>query len=184
MVSRGDATPEIAARSAMCQARPSATRPATRNAGIDVLRGWAVLSVILLHLNLRIPFAGSALGRSLPQPLSRLLFWSGHWAVMVFFVISGFLITWTSEARWGALRAVNVAAFYRIRFARIAPMLALFVLAQSLLQAMGVSGFTDPKPAASLATTVFSVLTFRLNLLEAQVGYLPGAWDVLWSLCV
>ena len=28
------------------------------------------------------------------------------------------------------------------------------------------------------------MLTFRLNWLEAKIGYLPGAWDVLWSLCV
>jgi len=159
-------------------------RTATRNGGIDVLRGWAVLSVILLHLNIRIPFADSTLGRSFPMPLSRLLFWSGYWAVMVFFVVSGFLITWMTESRWGALSRVDIRAFYRVRFARIAPMLALFVLVQSVLQLGGVSGFSDPAPAASLVTTVFFVLTFRLNWLEAKVGYLPGAWDVLWSLCV
>lgn len=159
-------------------------RGAARNGGIDVLRGWAVLSVMLLHLNIRVPFGDSPLGRSLSKPLSRLLFWSGSWAVMVFFVISGFLITGMTEARWGALTRVDIRAFYRIRFARIAPMLALFVIVQSFLQCTGVSGFSDPKPAASLATTVFAVLTFHLNWLEAKVGYLPGAWDVLWSLCV
>lgn len=162
----------------------NASRGTTRNGGIDVLRGWAVLSVILLHLNIRIPFDGSSLGRSLPKPFSRLLFWSGYWAVMVFFVISGFLITRMTEVRWGALNRVDVPAFYRIRFARIAPLLALFVIVQSFLQYTRVSGFSDPAPAASLAATVFSVLTFRINWLEAKVGYLPGAWDVLWSLCV
>jgi peptidoglycan/LPS O-acetylase OafA/YrhL len=162
----------------------NAARGTRRNGGIDVLRGWAVLSVILLHLNIRIPFDGSALGRSLSKPLSRLLFFSGYWAVMVFFVISGFLITGMTEARWGALARVDVPAFYRIRFARIAPMLALFVVVQSFLQHTGVSGFSDPAPAASLAATIFSALTFRINWLEAKVGYLPGAWDVLWSLSV
>jgi peptidoglycan/LPS O-acetylase OafA/YrhL len=162
----------------------SASRDTTRNGGIDVLRGWAVLSVMLLHLNIRIPFVGSALGRSLPKPVSRLLFWSGSWAVLVFFVISGFLITTMTEARWGALTRVNLPAFYRIRFARIAPLLSLFVIVQSFLQSARVSGFSDPAPTASLATTLFSVLTFRVNWLEAKVGYLPGAWDVLWSLSV
>ena len=103
--------------------------------------------------------------------------------MMVFFVISGFLITGMTESRWGALRHVDLLAFYRLRFARIAPLLALFVIVQSFLQYCGVTGFSDPAPAASLTTTVFSVLTFRLNWLEAKVGYLPGAWDVLWSLC-
>ena len=162
----------------------NAARATTRNGGIDLLRGWAVLSVILLHLNIRVPFADSGLGRSFPMPLSRLLFWSGYWAVMVFFVISGFLITSMTESRWGALTRVDIRAFYRVRFARIAPMLALFVIVQSVLQLGSVTGFSDPAPAASLATTVFSVLTFHLNWLEAKVGYLPGAWDVLWSLCV
>jgi peptidoglycan/LPS O-acetylase OafA/YrhL len=162
----------------------SAAAATARNGGIDVLRGWAVLSVVLLHLNIRVPFDGSSLGRSLPKPLYRLLFWSGYPAVMVFFVISGFLITGMTQARWGALARVDVPSFYRIRFARIAPMLALFIVVQSVLQYSGTTGFSDPAPAASLARTVFSALTFHLNWLEARVGYLPGAWDVLWSLCV
>ena len=155
-----------------------------RNGAIDVIRGWAVLSVVLLHLNIRVPFDGCWLGRGLPKPLYRLLFWSGYPAVIVFFVISGFLITTMSEARWGELIRVDVPAFYRIRFARIAPALALFVLVQSGLQIAGVEGFSDARPSASLGATLFSVVTFHLNWLEAKVGYLPGAWDVLWSLCV
>lgn len=143
-----------------------------------------MLSVILLHLNIRVPFAACSLGLNLPAPLVKLLFWSGYYGVMVFFVISGFLITSMSETRWGALHRISVASFYRIRFARIAPALALFVVTQSLLQVAGVDGFSDPQPAASLTATLLAVLTFHLNWLEAKVGYLPGAWDVLWSLCV
>src|SRR6478736_1471867 len=159
-------------------------RGVRRNGAIDVLRGWAVLSVILLHLNIRVPFDGCALGRALPNSSYKLLFWSGYPAVMVFFVISGFLITTVSEARWGELVRIDVRRFYRIRFARIAPTLALFVLVQSLLQVAGVAGFAESRPSASLAATVFSALTFHLNWLEAKMGYLPGAWDVLWSLSV
>ena len=155
-----------------------------RSSAVDVIRGWAVLAVILLHLNIRVRFDGCALGRSLPKPLYSLLFWSGYQAVIVFFVISGFLITRTTEARWGALHSIDVKTFYRIRFARIAPALALFVAVQSALQLAQVSGFADEKPAASLPTTLLSVFTFHMNWLEARVGYLPGAWDVLWSLCI
>jgi len=143
-----------------------------------------VSSVVLLHLNIRVPFAGGSLGRNLPTALSKVLFWSGYYGVMVFFVISGFLITSMSESRWGAFHGVRLGTFYRIRFARIAPALALFVATQSLLQIAAIDGFSDPKPAASLSATIFSVLTFHMNWLEAKVGYLPGAWDVLWSLCV
>jgi len=89
-----------------------------------------------------------------------------------------------SESRWGAFHGIRLVSFYRIRFARIAPALALFVVTQSLLQVAGVDGFSDPKPAAPLSATIFAVLTFHMNWLEAKVGYLPGAWDVLWSLCI
>lgn len=141
-------------------------------------------AVVLLHLNIRVPFEACALGRSLPRPVVSLLFWSGYPAVIVFFVISGFLITRTVEVRWGAAHNIDVRVFYRLRFARIAPALLLFVAVQSLLQLAAVPGFADEKPAASLLTTIFSVFTFHMNWLEARVGYLPGAWDVLWSLCV
>jgi peptidoglycan/LPS O-acetylase OafA/YrhL len=158
--------------------------PPTRNPTIDALRGSAVLAVVLLHLNIRVPFASSEWGQWLPKPLSKLLFWSGYPAVMVFFVISGFLITQNSQARWGDFRRIEIGKFYRLRFARIAPAFVLFAFVQSLLQSARVPGFYDEKPVASLAVTLFYAFTFRLNWLEAQLGYLPGAWDVLWSLCI
>ena len=162
----------------------SDSRNEQRNSAIDVLRGWAVLVVILLHLNIRVHFDDCALGKWLPKPLFSFLFWSGYQGVIVFFVVSGFLITRRSIARWGTLDRVALGPFYRLRFARIAPMLALFVLVQSLLQSAHVTGFSDEHPAASLPRSIFAAFTFHLNWLEAKVGYLPGAWDVLWSLSV
>ena len=155
-----------------------------RNPTIDALRGAAVLAVVLLHLNIRLPFSSSEWAQWLPKPLSKLLFWSGYPAVIVFFVISGFLITQNSQARWGDFRRIQIGKFYRLRFARIAPAFVLFAFAQSLLQSARVPGFYDEQPVASLAVTLLHAFTFRLNWLEAQLGYLPGAWDVLWSLCI
>ena len=37
--------------------------------------------------------------------------------MQIFFAVSGFLITSTTLRRWGMLKAVNVAAFYQMRFA-------------------------------------------------------------------
>lgn len=34
------------------------------------------------------------------------------------------------------------------------------------------------------AETLLAALTFHINVLEANRGYLPGSWDVLWSLSV
>lgn len=155
-----------------------------RNSAIDVIRGWAVLVVILLHINIRVHFDESALGQWLSKPLYSLLFWSGYQGVIVFFVVSGFLITRRIIERWGELGRVALGPFYRLRFARIAPMLALFVLVQSLLQSARVTGFSDEHPVATLPRSIFAAFAFHLNWLEAKVGYLPGAWDVLWSLSV
>ncbi len=94
-------------------------RTSVRNPAIDVLRAWAVLAVLALHLNIRVPFNGCALGRSLPKPLYAFLFWSGYPAVIVFFVVSGFLISNMTVERWGALERCDVANFYRRRFARL-----------------------------------------------------------------
>lgn len=155
-----------------------------RNGWIDVVRGWAVLSVVLLHLNIRVPFKDAALGAALPRQLYNALFWSGYYGVIVFFVISGFLITSGILRRSGAAGDVRLRDFYVRRFARIVPCLLLFIAAQSLLQLAHVEPFTSKTSPTSLPATIFSALTFHLNWVEARDGYLPGAWDVLWSLSV
>jgi hypothetical protein len=45
-----------------------------------MLRGVAVLSVILPHINIRIPFSGTFLGSIMPAMLFKILFWSGFYS--------------------------------------------------------------------------------------------------------
>lgn len=165
-------------------ARGSVWTRVPRNGWIDALRGWAVISVVLLHLNIRVPFKNTELGAALGRPLYNLLFFSGYYGVIVFFVISGFLITGGALARWGELKRLRLRDFYVLRFARILPCLLLFIAAQSLLQLADVGPFTSDTSPTSLPATILSALTFHLNWIEARDGYLPGAWDVLWSLSV
>src|SRR5262249_29989384 len=47
-----------------------------------------------------------------------------------------------------------------------------------------VHNFVVPAKAGGLGRALLAALTFHLNLLEAWRGYLPGSWDVLWSLSV
>lgn len=156
-----------------------------RNFKIDLLRGFSILFVILLHLNIRVAFNGTALGEILPQPLYKLLFWSGIYGVEIFFTVSGFLITQTALSRYGTPRDVKPADFYKNRLARIAPLLLLLLAVLSLLDMMGVENYVVKNGSgATLGKALLAALTFSVNWLEMETGYLPGAWDVLWSLSV
>jgi peptidoglycan/LPS O-acetylase OafA/YrhL len=152
--------------------------------GIDLLRGLCILAVVLHHVNLRIHFHQSALGKIIGPAADKVLFWNGYYGVRVFFVISGFLITNWSIKRWGSLRNVSLRQFYLMRFARIVPCLLALLALLAVLDRAGVSRFTINTQHTSLARALFAALTFHVNWLEARTGYLPAAWDVLWSLSV
>jgi peptidoglycan/LPS O-acetylase OafA/YrhL len=152
--------------------------------GVDVLRGLSILSVVLLHTWLRMRFAGFGIGKWLPGWVAYRIFRNGGNGVTVFFAVSGFLITLTSLRRFGMLGRMRPLAFYRIRFARIAPLLLLLLAVLSGLHLVHAEGFRIRSTTATLPRALFAALTFHLNWLEAARGYLPANWDVLWSLSV
>jgi peptidoglycan/LPS O-acetylase OafA/YrhL len=158
--------------------------PVTRFDGVDTLRGLSILAVVLLHAHLRMFFAGHSIEPLMPRWLFEVLFTNGNNGVTVFFAVSGFLITFTSLRRFGSLARMRAATFYRVRFARIAPLLLLTLTILSLLHLMHAEGFRIPSSRGSLSQALFSALTFHLNWLEARRGFLPANWDVLWSLSV
>ncbi|QSI32676.1 acyltransferase family protein [Variovorax sp. RKNM96] len=155
-----------------------------RLAHVDLLRGLLVVFVILLHANLRIPFGPPELAQALGPRLAGILFRSGYYAVIVFFVVSGYLITSASIRRWGDLSQVRPAAFYRLRAARILPSLLLLLVVLGVLHLAGSAWFALDTGKVPLWRAMVAVLGLHLNWLEAQVGYLPGPWGVLWSLSV
>jgi len=104
--------------------------------------------------------------------------------VIAFFVISGFLITRLSIRRWERLPDLNVARFYRLRAARILPCLILLLLVLGVLHLAGAAPFVIAPERASLGEALGAALTFHINWLEGHRGYLPGSWDILWSLSV
>jgi peptidoglycan/LPS O-acetylase OafA/YrhL len=153
--------------------------------GIDLLRGLSIIAVILLHGQIRLYYTYSISIRTLlPSRIFHVLFWQGGNGVTVFFAISGFLITLTSLRRFGSLAAMRPAAFYRIRFARIAPLLILLLVVLSALHLLHVDGFRIKPSCATLPRALFAALTFHVNWYEAVHGYLAANWDVLWSLSI
>ncbi|GAB5551646.1 MAG: acyltransferase [Saprospiraceae bacterium] len=155
-----------------------------RNHGIDVLRGLSILAVILLHLNIRFGYGDSFLRDLFPRQLFNLIFRSGYYGVIVFFTLSGYLITSSILKKWGTLSKIELGKFYWFRFARIMPLLCLLLIVLSTLHLSGISGFVINSERTSLTRAVFAALTFHVNWLEYKVGYLPANWDVLWSISI
>jgi peptidoglycan/LPS O-acetylase OafA/YrhL len=154
-----------------------------RNPGIDLLRGLAILLVILNHTGIRIRLVKTALA-TLPHQLLNDITFNGSEGVYIFFVISGFLIASNSIQRWGKLGAVNVRAFYARRAARILPCLVALVAILSVLHLAHVPDYVIARPQQSLHGAIASAFGLYLNWYEGHTGYLPASWDVLWSLSI
>jgi peptidoglycan/LPS O-acetylase OafA/YrhL len=152
--------------------------------GIDLLRGLAIFFVLMNHVNMRLVLAKVPYREGLPQQIVTPLFWNGQLGVQMFFAVSGFLITSITIKRWGSLSDVSLRGFYLMRFARIAPLLFLLLAVLSVLHFSGFEDFVVSAKTGGLGRALFAALTFHINVLEARRGYLPGNWDVLWSLSV
>src|SRR5580704_2305576 len=152
--------------------------------GVAILRGLAIFFVLMNHVNMRLFLAKIPYTRGLPSQLVSSFVWNGQHGVQMFFAVSGFLITSTSIRRWGSLSRVSMRDFYALRFARIAPLLVLLLAVLCALHAAGLKDFVVSDKTGGLSRALIAALTFHINVLEAHRGYLPGNWDILWSLSV
>jgi peptidoglycan/LPS O-acetylase OafA/YrhL len=155
-----------------------------RNAGIDLLRGLSIVLVVMHHTALRIPLEKGVLADWLPAWFLYGIQYDGFESVFLFFVISGFLITSNSLARWGSLAAIDIGAFYRRRAARILPCLLVLVSTLSVLALAGVPHYTMEQPGQTLPGALSAALGLYLNVYQARTGWLPAGWGVLWSLSI
>ena len=187
-VPAGSALPlriELMTEWSMASARSSeSARSWKRLDGVDLLRGLAIFFVLMNHVNMRLLGAKVPYTKFLPAQLVHLLVWNGQLGVQMFFAVSGFLITSITLRRWGSLSNVNVRDFYLLRFARIAPLLLLLLAILSGLHFANVHNFVVTAKTGGLGRALIAALTFHVNVLEARRGYLPGNWDILWSLSV
>jgi peptidoglycan/LPS O-acetylase OafA/YrhL len=163
---------------------PNSVHSWRRLDGVDLLRGAAIFFVLMNHVNMRLLLGHVPYGQTLPPQVLSTLVWSAQYGVQMFFAVSGFLITSTSLRRWGSPAGVRPREFYLLRFARIAPLLILLLVILAALHRIGLPWFVVPGRMGGLGPALFAALTFHINVLEAHRGYLPGNWDVLWSLSV
>ncbi|HTV87212.1 MAG TPA: acyltransferase [Dyella sp.] len=158
--------------------------PGPRNPGIDLLRGLSILLVLLHHIGLRLPLRHGVLAGYVPLFVLNAINYNGYESVFVFFVISGFLITGNALRRWGGLGRLDARAFYARRFARIVPCLLVLLLVLSVLHGLGVHDYLIQRQGQTLPRALLAALGLHLNWYEGHHGYLPGNWDVLWSLSI
>jgi len=151
---------------------------------IDSLRGISILLVVLYHGDDFFTVQASGFAPLFPTQLTNVLFQSGYYGVTVFFVISGFLITRISLARYGALSAIQPGNFYLFRFGRIAPCLGLTLIVLLSLHFGHVRDFFYDTEKTSLSELLTYTLTFRYNLLFCKNGWGLLPWDILWSLSI
>ena len=164
---------------------PTIAAATPRFDGVDLLRGLSIIAVILLHGQIRLYYTYSiSIQTLLPKRIFHVLFSQGGNGVTVFFAISGFLITLTSLRRFGSLAKMRAKIFYRIRFARIAPLFLLLLAVLSVLDLIHAEGFVINPARETLPRALFAALTFQVNWYEAIHGYLPANWDVMWSLSI
>jgi peptidoglycan/LPS O-acetylase OafA/YrhL len=157
---------------------------ASRIDGVDLLRGLAIFFVLMNHVNVRLLIAKLHYADGLPHQLVGAFVWNGQSGVQIFFAVSGFLITSMSLRRWNALSRVSLRGFYLMRFARIVPLLLLLLTVLSILHLAHWKDFVVSTETGGLKRALLAALTFHVNVLEAARGYLPGSWDILWSLSV
>lgn len=136
------------------------------------------------HVNIRLLIAKVPYLKGLPHQLVNSFVWNGQRGVQIFFAVSGFLITSTTFRRWGSLSRVSLRDFYLLRFARIAPLLLTLLAVLSAFHFAHFDDFVVTAKTGGLGRALFAALTFHVNVLEARRGYLPGNWDILWSLSV
>ncbi len=155
-----------------------------RSNGVDMLRGIAILLVLILHFHLTyrlhlLPFDLPWLSDAI-KAVAR----NGNYGVTMFFTVSGFLITSTSLRRFGSPTRIRPGTFYRFRASRILPCLVLALAIMVVLSLFEMRSFVNKPDTASMPVAVLSVLTFWHNVLMAQVGYFNYAMNILWSLSV
>src|SRR5277367_1012211 len=140
----------------------------TRLGGVDLLRGLAILFVLMNHVNMQLLGAKVPYTKGLPAQLASSLVWNGQFGVQIFFAVSGFLITATTLRRWGSLSGVSLRGFYLMRFARIVPLLFLLLAILSLLHFAQVKYFVVSAKTGGLERALIAALTFHVNVLEAR----------------
>ncbi|ENV05524.1 hypothetical protein F967_02286 [Acinetobacter sp. CIP 102637] len=155
---------------------------------IDSLRFISIFLVLLHHFNIPYKLFDTSINFQIfGEDITTLLARNGNYGVTMFFVISGYLITSHTIKRWGTLNRINMRDFYISRFARIMPTMILLICLVNLLGAFELKPFMTQAPngiVVAQSTVNLAALTFWMNILIIENGWVNYVLGVLWSLSV
>jgi peptidoglycan/LPS O-acetylase OafA/YrhL len=156
---------------------------ADRDVTIDVMRGVSILIVLIGHFHNTYSLSRNLTG-FYREPVIRILLENEHYGVIIFFAISGFLITSNVYGRYGKLGNVDVREFYAYRFARIYPCLGLFLALVGLGHALEIPRFTfGNEKVPDYLAVLSAVLPFH-NILIIYYGWFSYCLNILWSIAI
>lgn len=147
----------------------SATAPAKSHYVIlDGLRGVAALMVVLFHL-----FEAHAGGDPEKQIINH-----GYLAVDFFFLLSGFVVAYAYDDRWGGM---SVGSFFKRRLVRLQPMIIVGTLiGAALLTLQHWSIF--PKLATVTALQVLVMVLLGFVMIPMTPAAEPRGWGEIYPL--
>ena len=154
-----------------------------RDSFLDIVRGIAILSVILVHSGASANAASLAAGGHGVPPLITGITDLGRFGVQLFFLLSG----WLLENLYGSRTNVfSIRKFFVRRIARIYPLWLVFLVAGFLLPLLGLSTgiqrltqASDSSFAAMTLLIVATTLTFTLWAFPSLWNtVIPGGWSI------
>jgi len=152
--------------------------------GLDGLRGVAILVVILYHAFLFASPTRSELDQGL-SPIGSAV-WallrqgqSGYVGVVVFFALSGFLITALLVSERGKSGTTSFRAFYARRALRLLPALCLLLVVGAIYAALRPSAPAAHGYWGDAAATLFYVMNWvQASHAQFQTHFLSHAWSL------
>lgn len=151
-------------------------------AHLDAARGLSAFIVVLAHM-VQIFWLRIFGLESLPHQLSSI---ASHYAVVVFFVLSGFLITHSIELNINRHGAFRIVEYLSARIARIYPPF-LICLALSALRVFELPGYATPLKFSTNEYSARDLLQLHSREIPIALSMLGGFLDLngpLWSLYI
>lgn len=135
---------------------------------LDGLRGVAALMVVLFHL-----FEAHAGGDPERQIVNH-----GYLAVDFFFLLSGFVVAYAYDDRWGGM---SIRQFFKRRLVRLQPMIVVGTLIGAALLAFQHSSLF-PKLAAVTAPQVLVMVLLGFAMIPMSPSAEPRGWGEIYPL--